>query len=159
MARYSKIIFILILTSVPLNLFSFDAKQTVPKILELNAADSYLTRLVTAISERAHYSQSSVNNESSIKILNEYIDTLDRNKMYFSQTDITYFQRYKYKLDDSLRDGELRPIFDIFSTYRLRVQQRLEHSLKTIDEIDGFETDDSYQFRICLLYTSPSPRD
>ena len=105
-------------------------------------------RLVTAISERAHYSQSSVNNESSIKILNEYIDTLDRNKMYFSQTDITYFQRYKYKLDDSLRDGELRPIFDIFSTYRLRVQQRLEHSLKTIDEIDGFETDDSYQFRI-----------
>ena len=62
--------------------------------------------------------------------------------------DITYFQRYKYKLDDSLRDGELRPIFDIFSTYRLRVQQRLEHSLKTIDEIDGFETDDSYQFRI-----------
>ena len=68
--------------------------------------------------------------------------------MYFSQTDITYFQRYKYKLDDSLRDGELRPIFDIFSTYRLRVQQRLEHSLKTIDEIDGFETDDSYQFRI-----------
>ena len=148
MARYSKIIFILVLISVPLNLFSFEDKQIVPKILELNAEDSYLTRLVTAISERAHYSQSSVNNESSIKILNEYIDTLDRNKMYFSQTDITYFQRYKYKLDDSLRDGELRPIFDIFSTYRLRVQQRLEHSLKTIDEIDSFETDDSYQFRI-----------
>ena len=148
MARYSKIIFISVLISIPLNLFSSDDTQTIPKILELNAEDSYLTRLVTAISERAHYSQSSVNNESSIKILNEYIDTLDRNKMYFSQTDITYFQRYKYKLDDSLRDGELRPIFDIFSTYRLRVQQRLEHSLKTIDEIDGFETDDSYQFRI-----------
>ena len=133
--------------SVPLSLSSSDETLSVPKVLELNAEDSYLTRLVTAISERAHYSQSSVNNESSIKILNEYINTLDRNKMYFSQTDITYFQRYKYKLDDSLRDGKLEPIFDIFSTYRLRVQQRLDHSLQTIDEIDDFESDDSYQFR------------
>ena len=115
MARYSKIIFILVLISVPLNLFSFDDTQAVPKILELNAEDSYLTQMVTAISERAHYSQSSVNNESSFKILNEYINTLDRSKMYFSQTDINYFQRYRYKLDDSLRDGELSPIFDIFS--------------------------------------------
>ena len=133
--------------SVPLTLSSSDEILSVPKVLELNAEDSYLTRLVTAISERAHYSQSSVNNESSIKILNEYINTLDRNKMYFSQTDITYFQRYKYKLDDSLRDGKLEPIFDIFSTYRLRVQQRLDHSLQTIDEIDDFESNDSYQFR------------
>jgi hypothetical protein len=41
----------------------------------------------------------------------KYIETWDRNKMYFSQSDIIYFQRYKYKLDDSLRNGELRPIF------------------------------------------------
>jgi carboxyl-terminal processing protease len=147
MAKCSKIIFFLIIISVPLSLSSFDDTLSVPKVLELNAEDSYLTRLVTAISERAHYTQSSVNNESSIKILNEYINTLDRNKIYFSQTDITYFQRYKYKLDDSLRDGELGPIFDIFSTYRLRVQQRLDHSLQTINEIDDFESDDSYQFR------------
>ena len=78
MARYSIIVFFLILISVPLNLSSFEDTQTVASVLELNAEDSYLTRLVTAISERAHYSQSSVNNESSIKILNEYINTLDR---------------------------------------------------------------------------------
>ena len=116
-------------------------------MLELNAEDEYLTRLVTAISERAHYSQSSVNNESSIEILNEYIDRLDQNKMYFSQSDIIYFQRYKYKLDDSLRDGQLRPIFDMFSTYRLRVQQRLGHAMDVISKINDFESDDEYRFR------------
>ena len=131
---------------IPLNVLANDGGN-IPQILELNAEDAYLTRLVAAISERAHYSQSRIDNESSIKILNEYIDTLDRNKMYFSQSDIIYFQRYKYQLDDSLRNGELRPIFDIFSTYRLRVQQRLDHSLQVIDSIQDFESNEEYQFK------------
>ena len=143
---FKSLIYVCVLT-IPFNIYSNSNQDNVPKLLELNAEDAYLTRLVTAISVRAHYAQSSVNNESSIKILNEYIDTLDRNKMYFSQSDIIYFQRYKYQLDDSLRDGELRPIFDIFSTYRLRVQQRLDHSLEVIDEINDFESNDEYRFR------------
>ena len=121
---FKSTIYVCVLSLFRYNIYSNPNQDNVPKLLELNAEDAYLTRLVTAISERAHYAQSSVNNESSIKILNEYIDTLDQNKMYFSQSDIIYFQRYKYQLDDSLRDGELRPIFDIFSTYRLRVCNR-----------------------------------
>ena len=147
MPRILKNIILGIVLIIPLDVLANNDDQSIPKILQLNPEDAYLTRLVAAISERAHYSQSTINNESSIKILNEYIDTLDRNKMYFSQSDIIYFQRYKYKLDDSLRDGELRPIFDIFSTYRLRVQQRLDHSLQVIHSIDGFESDEVYQFK------------
>ena len=147
MPRILKNIILAIVLVIPLDVLANNDDQSIPKILQLNPEDAYLTRLVAAISERAHYSQSTINNESSIKILNEYIDTLDRNKMYFSQSDIIYFQRYKYKLDDSLRDGELRPIFDIFSTYRLRVQQRLDHSLQVIHSIDGFESDEVYQFK------------
>ena len=147
MPRILKNIILAIVLVIPLDVLANNDGQSIPKILQLNPEDAYLTRLVAAISERAHYSQSKINNESSIKILNEYIDTLDRNKMYFSQSDIIYFQRYKYKLDDSLRDGELRPIFDIFSTYRLRVQQRLDHSLQVIHSIDSFESDEVYQFK------------
>ena len=132
---------------IPLNVLTDDIDQNIANILQVNAEDAYLTRLVTAISERAHYSQSRIDNESSIKILTEYIDTLDRNKMYFSQSDIIYFQRYKYQLDDSLRDGELRPIFDIFSTYRLRVQQRLDHSLQVIGSIENFDSEEEFQFK------------
>ena len=147
MFKIIKSTILICILSVPFNVYADSNQGNVPKILELNAEDEYLTRLVTAISERAHYVQSSVNNESSIKILNEYIDRLDQNKMYFSQSDIIYFQRYKYQLDDSLRDGQLRPIFDMFSTYRLRVQQRLDYAMDVINEINGFESDDEYRFR------------
>jgi len=147
MSKMLKRLFLAFTLLIPLDVLPNDDEQNIPEILQLNAEDAYLTRLVAAISERAHYSQSKIDNESSIKILNEYIDTLDRNKMYFSQSDIIYFQRYKYQLDDSLKDGELRPIFDIFSTYRLRVQQRLDHSLQIIDAIENFESEDEYQFK------------
>ena len=147
MSRIFKKLILAAALCIPLNISAINDEQNIPQILQLNPEDAYLTRLVAAISERAHYSQLTINNESSIRILNEYIDTLDRNKMYFSQSDIIYFQRYKYQLDDSLRDGELRPIFDIFSTYRLRVQQRLDHSLQVIDSIDGFDSDEEYQFK------------
>ena len=67
--------------------------------------------------------------------------------MYFLEDDITYFQRYRYKIDDTLKSGDLDPVFDMFSIYRLRVQQRLSYSINLINSINSFEDDESYQFR------------
>ena len=119
----------------------------VPTLLTEKPVDNYLLKLVTAISERAHISQNNVNNESSIKILNSFIESLDSFKMYFLEDDITYFQRYRYKIDDTLKSGDLEPVFDMFSIYRLRVQQRLSYSINLVNSINSFEKDENYQFR------------
>jgi len=119
----------------------------IPTLLTEKPVDNYLLKLVTAISERAHISQSNVNNESSIKILNSFIESLDSFKMYFLEDDITYFQRYRYKIDDTLKSGDLEPVFDMFSIYRLRVQQRLSYSINLVNSINSFEKDENYQFR------------
>ena len=119
----------------------------IPTLLTEKPVDNYLLKLVTAISERAHISQSNVNNESSIKILNSFIESLDSFKMYFLEDDITYFQRYRYKIDDTLKSGDLEPVFDMFSIYRLRVQQRLSYSINLVNGINSFEKDENYQFR------------
>ena len=119
----------------------------IPTLLTEKPVDNYLLKLVTAISERAHISQKNVNNESSIIILDSFIESLDSFKMYFLEDDITYFQRYRYKIDDTLKSGDLDPVFDMFSIYRLRVQQRLSYSINLINSINSFEDDESYQFR------------
>ena len=119
----------------------------VPTLLTEKPVDNYLLKLVTAISERAHISHKNVNNESSIKILNSFIESLDSFKMYFIEDDITYFQRYRYKIDDTLKSGDLDPVFDMFSIYRLRVQQRLSYSINLIDDINSFENDENYKFK------------
>jgi len=119
----------------------------IPTLLTEKPVDNYLLKLVTAISERAHISQNNVNNESSIKVLNSFIESLDSFKMYFLEDDITYFQRYRYKIDDTLKSGDLEPVFDMFSIYRLRVQQRLSYSINLVNSIKSFEKDENYQFR------------
>jgi len=119
----------------------------IPTLLTEKPVDNYLLKLVTAISERAHISQNNVNNESSIKVLNSFIESLDSFKMYFLEDDITYFQRYRYRIDDTLKSGDLEPVFDMFSIYRLRVQQRLSYSINLVNSIKSFEKDENYQFR------------
>ncbi len=119
----------------------------IPTLLTEKPVDNYLLKLVTAISERAHISQKNVNNESSIKILNSFIKSLDSFKMYFIEDDITYFQRYRYKIDDTLKSGDLDPIFDMFSIYRLRVQQRLSYSINLVSNINSFDGEETYEFR------------
>ena len=67
--------------------------------------------------------------------------------MYFTRSDIRYFQRYRFKIDDALTQGNLEPIYDIFRIYRLRVQQRLGYSLETLlIQNQNFESDSSYDF-------------
>ena len=121
--------------------------EVYPSVLVEKPVDNHLLKLVTAISERAHINQEKVNNESSIEILETFIETLDSLKVYFLKSDINYFQRYKYKIDESLIDGDLATVFDIFGVYRLRVQQRLSYSIDLLDKINSFDVEETYEFR------------
>ena len=121
--------------------------ENIPAILVENPVDSHLLKLVAALSEQAHFSRKKVTNELSPFILVNFLDKLDPVKMYFTRSDIRYFQRYRFKIDDALKQGNLEPIYDIFRVYRLRVQQRLGFCVKILlTQEHNFESDGSYDF-------------
>ncbi|MBC8227888.1 MAG: carboxy terminal-processing peptidase [Gammaproteobacteria bacterium] len=144
--RYKTIILLLLVIFTPITL-SDDSANHVPSLLKSNPEQSHLLKLVTAISEQGHFSKKKITNESSHLILKNYLNTLDSQKMYFTQSDINYFQRYRYKIDDALKNGNLEPVFDIFRIYRLRVQQRIEYSMNTINSTTSFIANEEYDFR------------
>ena len=143
--RYKTIILLSLVIFTPITV-SDDSANHVPSLLKSNPEQSHLLKLVTAISEQGHFSKKKITNESSHLILNNYLNTLDSQKIYFTQSDINYFQRYRYKIDDALKNGNLEPIFDIFRIYRLRVQQRIEYSIKIINSTNSFLADEEYDF-------------
>ena len=53
------------------------SSEVYPSILIEKPVDNHLLKLVTVISERAHINQKKINNESSIEILETFIETLD----------------------------------------------------------------------------------
>ena len=144
---YKSVLLIAILLAVTPIQSQLTEDENIPAILSENPVDSHLLKLVAALSEQAHFSRKKVTNELSPFILINFLEKLDPVKMYFTRSDIRYFQRYRFKIDDALKQGNLEPIYDIFRVYRLRVQQRLGFCVKILLTQDhNFESDGSYDF-------------
>ena len=144
---YKSVLLIAILLAVTPIQSQLTEDENIPAILSENPVDSHLLKLVAALSEQAHFSRKKITNELSPFILINFLEKLDPGKMYFTRSDIRYFQRYRYKIDDALKQGNLEPIYDIFRIYRLRVQQRLGFCVNLLLTQDhNFESDGSYDF-------------
>ena len=144
---YKSVLLIAILLAVTPIQSQLEEDENIPAILAENPVDSHLLKMVAALSEHAHFSRKKVNNELSPFILINFLEKLDPVKMYFTRSDIRYFQRYRFKIDDALKQGNLEPIYDIFRIYRLRVQQRLGFCVNLLLTQDhNFESDGSYDF-------------
>ena len=79
-----------------------------------------------------HYLRKSLNDETSSEIFDNYLNTLDGARLYFSAADIAAIEEYRHRLDDALKRGDLRPAFDIFNRYQQRVVERLEYLLSEL---------------------------
>ena len=71
--------------------------------------------LVTQFIQKSHYLHIPVNDDLSSRVMDRYIEELDRNRTYLLADDIEFFERYRHELDDIVRSQPLDPVFDMFS--------------------------------------------
>lgn len=105
-----------------------------------------ISQRVTRIIEDLHYARPRIDNSLSSAILDRYLDTLDGNRLYFLHSDYTAFGRYRYELDERVRNGELEPVFEIFNVFRARTAERVEYANALLAEEPDFTLDESFQF-------------
>lgn len=99
---------------------------TSTEIQRLTPASNYakLDRIIASLLSYYHYSQGKLDNALSSSILDNYLDALDFNRSYFLASDIAAFEKYRFRLDDNLRAGNVWPAYDIFNVYQQRVAER-----------------------------------
>jgi len=137
----------LVLTStITPGLAKTDSQSTSATDFESSQRHYQISRLVTKLSERAHYAKTRVDNDLSVVLLDNYIEGLDVNRSFFLESDIEDFQRYRYSLDNSLRSGDMQPVFEIFSVYKQRAQDNYEYAIALLDSEPDFDVDESYTF-------------
>jgi carboxyl-terminal processing protease len=102
--------------------------------------------LVTEFIQKSHYSHIAVDDELSSRVMDRYIESLDGNRMYLLQSDIEFFETYRYQLDDVVRNKPLDPVFAMFSIYQTRVRERLDYALSQLESEPDFTVDEQYQF-------------
>ena len=83
--------------------------------------------------KRKHYSQLELDDSLSIRIFDEYLESLDPSRQYFTQRDINQFKRYRTVLDDALARGDLQIPFEIYNVYQSRVAARLEWIMNQLE--------------------------
>ncbi|NCF72786.1 MAG: hypothetical protein GWP67_04685 [Gammaproteobacteria bacterium] len=105
-----------------------------------------IAELVAQFIQKSHYNQVAVDDQLSSKVLDFYIKNLDRNRMYLLASDIEYFERYRYQLDDIVKSKPLDPVYEMFEVYQTRVRERLNFALSQLESEPDFTGNEEYQF-------------
>lgn len=82
----------------------------------------------------------------SAVIYDNYLESLDGNKLFFLASDIARFDAYKTGLDDAIKNRQLDPPFDIFKTYLARVDERVAHARGLLKQDFDFSVDENYLY-------------
>ena len=127
---------------------SLAASVDVEKALELepNMDQRYASSIATRFLTNYHYKRTRLDDDLSSEIYDAYLDLLDPNRIYFLQSDIDSFERYRHLMDDSLRHSDLVSAYEIFNLYTDRVLDRVEYSRNRAQEPFDFTIDEDYQY-------------
>ncbi|MBT6392433.1 MAG: tail-specific protease, partial [Nitrosomonadales bacterium] len=80
-----------------------------------------------------HFQKQPIDDALSQNLLTQYLGLLDPTKSYFLQEDINEFQKWKFKLDDLLKSGDLSPGFFIYKRYQQRASKRLQKNIALLE--------------------------
>jgi carboxyl-terminal processing protease len=134
------------LAIVALALPAFANTPDIDEALAPEARHEDIGALVTQFIQKSHYLHIAVDDELSSRVLDQYIDAIDSNRMYLLASDIEFFERYRYELDDIVKSAPLDPVFDMFSIYRTRVRERFEFALTQLETEPDLTIDEEYVF-------------
>ena len=118
------------------------------QVLAPDSRHEKVGELVTQFVQKSHYNHLAVDDDLSSRVLDRYIESLDRNRVYLLDSDVRFFEQYRYELDDlvSSRNNSLDPVFEMFDLYRSRVRERLTRALVLLETEPDFGVVEEYQF-------------
>jgi len=97
--------------------------------------DSNIVRMVSQILRRQHYLKLPFNDDLSSKFLDRYLDLLDNQHMFFLQSDLAEFEKYRDQLDElTVEAGDSSPARVIFNRYRQRRDQQYDYAMALLNE-------------------------
>ena len=145
-----KLIASLLLSNCTLLLANVETPDLAPMSVHVTTTQN----IVDALASR-HYITASLDDELSSKIFETYLKDLDPSKSYLLKSDIEEFEKYRFKIDNALRSGNLEPAFDIFNRYHDRVITRFSKVIAILES--GFDHFDFTQSEALLIDRELAP--
>ena len=109
------------------------ADNTPPALQPQQIHSATLKDVVKKLSTR-HYRDQKIDDHLSQLFLDKYLDSLDVAHMYFLQSDIASFERYRNQFDDDFKAGNLDSGFAIYRVLKQRMESRLSAIIKSLND-------------------------
>jgi carboxyl-terminal processing protease len=99
-----------------------------------------VAKLVGMTLQTEHYSKEQIDDEVSGDWFDNYLDTLDYSRIYFLQSDIEEFSKYRTVLDDDILQSapKLEAAVAIYNRYLQRVDERVDRAMKLLSKPQDF---------------------
>lgn len=122
------------------------------KSFENDDKDKLLLDLITYVLERGHYEPKDINDDFSVSVFEDFIDVLDPTKRYFLQEDIMDFEKYKFQIDDQIKNTDIT----FFNLVHERLIKRMSDAQKIYNEVLSVPFDYSIEENISIKYDEVS---
>jgi carboxyl-terminal processing protease len=115
---------------------------------ELQPSERHRTvaRLGGEVIERSHYRQAVLDDKMSAQVFDRYLEALDANRSYFLASDIADLERYRYKLGEAIRTGNVEPAFVIFTRFQQRNRAAIRSAIAQLQTEPDFKLEESVSF-------------
>ena len=93
--------------------------------------DKLLVRIISYVLQQGHFDPIEMDDDFSVELFEDYIGTIDPVKRYFYESDIKEFERYKWSLDDQLKEVDVT----FFNVVHERLIQRIAEAKEIYKEV------------------------
>lgn len=101
------------------------------KSFENDDKDKLLLDLITYVLERGHYEPKDLNDDFSSNVFDDFIDILDPTKRYFLSSDIREFEKYRFQIDDEIKNTDIT----FFNIVYQRLMKRMDEAQDLYAEV------------------------
>jgi len=123
-------------------------KPAAPGLFKPTEAQAASARMVYGLlsDSRYAYRPRNLDDRLSADIFRRYIESLDGQKLFFTQADLTRFNPYRTTLDDSIKSQNLTAPYDVFATYVKRVDQRVAYARSLLAKPMDFSAKEDFAY-------------
>ena len=148
-----KLILIILIFIISINISAqtgdhFAANSVVIDTFKVLTPDNFhakVDQIVTTLLTRYHYKKVDLNDSLSSVIFDNYFKALDYNRIYFIKSDIDKYEKYRYSMDDFIKQGNLQIPFEIFNTYKDRMNSRIDFVIDRMEDEFDYSIEENFK--------------
>src|ERR1035437_5499897 len=125
---------------------ALDAGRPYPPELKPDQQEARAAHMAAELLSRYHHKAMPLDDALSGKIFDQYLKSLDPQKLFFVQADVDYLSGDRNKLGEALLKEDLGAAFAIFNLYEHRAAERFAYARTLLKKGFDFQKIESYQY-------------